>query len=93
MAAVFLSKTLFLFTGLDYQTLSNFPVRFGTELTMTVRIPINNDDISEVTERFRVRLSSTSSDVIVPSGQDVADVTIFDTDGELNIGRMRSKIY
>ena len=65
----------------DYEVLSSSPVSFGSSLVQTVRINIANDDFVEPTEMFRVRLSSTNSDVMI-AGQDFADVTITDSDSK-----------
>jgi hypothetical protein len=67
--------------GVDYESLSSFPVTFSPGVTAgRVRIPIINDDIVEGNELFRVLLMSTNPGVLVT--QDTATVGIIDTDGE-----------
>ena len=60
-------------------------MNFGGSFTTTVPINIINDDNVEATESFRVSLSSTDSDVMIPSGMGTANVDILDVDSELEL--------
>lgn len=65
--------------GNDYEAFNRFVVPFNGNPLATVRIPIINDDIPEMTETFRVVLTGADDVVMIADG--TATVEIIDTDG------------
>ncbi|MDQ6622659.1 MAG: hypothetical protein M3Y86_04135 [Verrucomicrobiota bacterium] len=67
------------FAGFDFSPVSGTLTFAPGETTKTILVPINNDDIPEDPETFRVTLSSPSSGTII-GPQSSAIVTIIDDD-------------
>ena len=65
--------------GSDYTAKSNFRINFPPTGRARIRIPIINDDIAEMTERFIGNLKTTDLEIRIQ--QSMAQVDITDSDG------------